>query len=264
MALSKEIAPILPYLRRYARALTGSQQQGDDYVVETLESLVADPRSFPSDLPTRVGLYRIFTRAWSSSPDHRARSTEELSASPGQNSLNLLTPRSRQAFLLRAVEGFSIEEVAKILDVTEDDVHSLTSEAGKEIAQHVATDVLIIEDNETIASDIEALVRELGHRLTGIARTHREAVALSHEKTPGLILADIELADGSSGLDAVNEMLRSFTVPVIFITALPERFLTGERPEPAFLITKPYKVEAVKATISQALFFDQKAKRKTA
>jgi DNA-directed RNA polymerase specialized sigma24 family protein len=265
MALSKEIAPILPYLRRFARALTGSQQEGDDYVIKTLEALVADPGSFPSDMSTRVGLYRVFMRAWSSSPVDASRSfDEELSWSPGQKSVSLLTPRSRQAFLLRTVEGFSIEEVAKILDVTEGDVLSLTSEAGKEIAQHVATDVLIIEDNETIASDIEALVRELGHRLTGIARTHREAVALSQRKTPGLILADIELADGSSGLDAVNEMLRSFTVPVIFITALPERFLTGERPEPAFLITKPYKVEAVKATISQALFFERKAKRRSA
>ena len=72
---------------------------------------------------------------------------------------------------------------------------------------------------------------------------------------PGLILADIQLADGSSGLDAVNELLRTFEVPVIFITAYPERFLTGERPEPTYLITKPFLPETVQATIGQALFF---------
>jgi CheY-like chemotaxis protein len=74
-----------------------------------------------------------------------------------------------------------------------------------------------------------------------------------------MVLADIQLADGSSGLDAVNEMLTSFSVPVIFITAYPERLLTGERPEPAFLITKPFQPETVKAVISQALFFERYA-----
>ena len=42
---------------------------------------------------------------------------------------------------------------------------------------------------------------------------------------------------------------------MIFITSFPERLLTGERPEPTFLITKPYDPNAIKATVSQALFF---------
>jgi DNA-directed RNA polymerase specialized sigma24 family protein len=262
MALSSEIAPILPFLRRYARALCGSQQTGDSYVVATLEALVADPKSFPAGMPTRAGLYRVFTSHWSSYPTSDVRSTDE--ELPGQRNLNLLTPRSRQAFLLKTVEGFPIEEVAKILDVSESDVLSLIADAGKEIAQHVATDVLIIEDDPTIAADIDALVREIGHHVAGVARTRDEAIALAKRKTPGLILADIELADHSSGLDAVNEILTSVSVPVIFITALPERLLTGDRPEPTFLITKPYRIDAVKATISQALFFDRKAVRQTA
>jgi len=121
--------------------------------------------------------------------------------------------------------------------------------------------VLIIEDESLIAQDIEFIARDLGHRVIGVARTHREALELAKRQQPGLILADIQLADGSSGLNAVNEMLESFDAPVIFITAFPERLLTGERPEPAFLISKPYKVDTVKATISQALFFERKASR---
>jgi CheY-like chemotaxis protein len=74
-----------------------------------------------------------------------------------------------------------------------------------------------------------------------------------------MVLADIQLADGSSGIDAVNDILTTFKLPVIFITAYPERLLTGERPEPTFLITKPFQPEIVKAVISQALFFDAKA-----
>ena len=121
--------------------------------------------------------------------------------------------------------------------------------------------MLIIEDETFIAMDLEGLVESLGHRVLGVARTHSEAVTLAKTKRPGLILADIQLADGSSGLDAVNELLRSFEVPVIFITAYPERFLTGERPEPAFLIAKPFQPATVSAVISQALFFERKARR---
>ena len=46
---------------------------------------------------------------------------------------------------------------------------------------------------------------------------------------------------------------------MIFITAYPDRFLTGERPEPAFLITKPFQPDMVKAIVSQALFFERRA-----
>ena len=65
-------------------------------------------------------------------------------------------------------------------------------------------------------------------------------------------MADVRLADGSSGVHAVNEILRTFSVPVILITV----FLTGTKPEPTFLIRKPYNPQEVKAVISQVLFFD--------
>ena len=55
--------------------------------------------------------------------------------------------------------------------------------------------------------------------------------------------------------DAVDDILKIETVPVIFITAYPERLLTGDRPEPTYLITKPFKEESVRAAIAQALFF---------
>jgi CheY-like chemotaxis protein len=103
--------------------------------------------------------------------------------------------------------------------------------------------------------DLETLVKGLGHKVSGVARTHREAIAEVRKTRPGLVLADIHLADGSSGLEAVNEILLGFDVPVIFITAFPERLLTGERPEPTFLITKPFEANTVRALISQALFF---------
>jgi len=260
MNISREIAPHLPYLRRFARALCGSQKSGDAYVVATLEALVADIDAFPANMSAKVGLYHLFMASWTSiALNVDDRPDDEVS--PAQRNVSLLTPRSRQAFLLRTVEGFSIEDVADILSVTPQEVETLIEQAGREIAERVATDVLIIEDEALIAQDIEFIARDLGHQVIGIARTHKEAVELARGKRPGLILADIQLADGSSGLNAVNEMLQTFDCPVIFITAFPERLLTGERPEPAFLISKPYKVDTVKATISQALFFERKASR---
>ncbi len=260
MNISREIAPHLPYLRRFARALCGSQKGGDAYVVATLEALIADIDAFPANLSAKVGLYHLFMASWSSIPVNvEDRANDEISAA--ERNVSLLTPRSRQAFLLRTVEGFSIEDVAAILAITPPEVEALIAEAGREIAERVATDVLIVEDEALIAQDIEFIARDLGHEVIGVARTHKEAVELAKTRQPGLILADIQLADGSSGLNAVNEILETFDCPVIFITAFPERLLTGERPEPAFLISKPYKVDTVKATISQALFFERKASR---
>jgi DNA-directed RNA polymerase specialized sigma24 family protein len=264
MSISKEIAPELPYLRRFARALCGSQTSGDAYVIAALEALIEDPSIFPRDMPTRPALYHVFLRLWSSTPVNKQTAPPAPDRRAPERNLELLTPLSRQAFLLRTVEGFTANEVAAILALKEADVHSLLDAAAHEIAQQVATDILIIEDEPIIALDLEAIVQELGHRVVGIARTRKEAVALIGEHQPSLVLADIQLADGSSGLDAVNEILASLDVAVIFITAYPERFLTGDRPEPAFLLTKPFEPDTVKAAISQALFFDRKAGRKAA
>jgi CheY-like chemotaxis protein len=265
MTIAADIAPHLPYLRRFARALSGTQAGGDSYVVATLEALVADPSSFPRDMPARVGLYQVFLKLWSSMPVNMSPVIRpQFRPGPVERNLEALTPRPRQAFLLRTVEGFSLEDCATILGVNEAGAMALIEQAGREIAEQVATDVLIIEDEPIIALDIETLVQELGHSVTGIARTHKEAVALVAQKRPGLVLADIQLADGSSGLEAVAEILQSIDLPVIFITAYPERLLTGDRPEPAFLITKPFQPEAVKAAISQALFFGRRSERKVA
>jgi len=260
LSTSRAVVQHLPFLRRYARALSGSQTSGDAYVAATLESLIADPKALESSPNQRVTLYRLFTKIWNSiTLNGKADSTAVPNLAPEQH-ITQITPRPRQAFLLVALEGFSEDEAAQILDCDLPTLRGLVEESGRELAAEIATDVLIIEDETFIAMDIEALVESLGHRVIGVARTHSEAVALARQKRPGLILADIQLADGSSGLDAVNELLASFEVPVIFITAYPERFLTGQRPEPAFLIAKPFQLAVVSAVASQALFFGRKAR----
>ncbi len=261
MLKSQAVAQYLPFLRRYARALTGNQSSGDAYVGATLEALIEDPDVIDATGGPRVALYKLFTKIWNSVGLNSEGTPIDDDMAADQR-LASLTPQPRQAFLLVALEGFSEEDAAKILDVDVAALRSLVEESGRELAAEIATDVLIIEDETFIAMDLESLVESLGHRVLGVARTHGEAVELAKKKTPGLILADIQLADGSSGLDAVNELLRTFEVPVIFITAYPERFLTGERPEPAFLIAKPFQPAMVSAIASQALFFSRNAKRR--
>jgi DNA-directed RNA polymerase specialized sigma24 family protein/CheY-like chemotaxis protein len=258
VSTSQAVLQHLPFLRRYARALTGNQASGDAYVAATLESLIASPSVLAEGSNSRVSLYRLFTKIWNSLPVNGKAEAGAVEF-PSEQHITQITPRPRQAFLLVALEGFSEEDAAEILDCDLATLRGLVEESGRELAAEIATDVLIIEDETFIAMDIEALVESLGHNVIGIARTHSEAIALAKQKRPGLILADIQLADGSSGLDAVNELLGSLEVPVIFITAYPERFLTGQRPEPAFLIAKPFQLAVVSAVVSQALFFGRKA-----
>ena len=258
MSLGQKIAPHLPFLRRYARALTGSQQHGDNYVRAALEAIVEAPDDFPADVDVRVGLYRTFQVIWNSTHyDELAETDSELEREAVANArLSRITPLSRQALLLTAMEGFTVSDTAYLIETSPEEVDSLVADAIAEIDRQTQTDVLIIEDEPIIAMDLETIVRDLGHNVSGVAVTRDEAVAQAHAHRPGLVLADIQLADDSSGIDAVKDILSEFAVPVIFITAFPERLLTGERPEPTFLITKPFQRSTVKAAISQALFFN--------
>ena len=266
MTIAQSILPHLPYLRRFARSLTGKQESGDAYVATVLETLIADPGSFSSEVPPRLALYRLFLQVWNSVHLNATAETPDASGPIAMASrrLDCITPLPRQAFLLVSMEGFTSEDAATVLGVTRREVQALLDEAGRELAEQVATRVLIIEDEPLIAMDLESLVTSIGHVVQGVARTRKEALDAFKKNPPGLVLADIQLADGSSGLDAVNDILRDAEVPVIFITAYPEQLLTGQRPEPTFLISKPFQHETVKAVISQALFFDMKAKGRAA
>jgi DNA-directed RNA polymerase specialized sigma24 family protein len=249
----------VPYLRRFARALTGSQTLGDACVVAAIERILAGKAG---SIPARIALYRSVLAevdALEARPITASVPSSQV-VDPVQRNLAALTPVGRQAFLLVAMEEFSVQDAALVLEMSPDEVSALLEDANQDIAAQIATDVVIIEDEPLIAMDLEQLVQDLGHRVVRIARTERQAIDAVRQTRPGLVLADIQLADGSSGLDAVNEFLQIFSVPVIFVTAFPERLLTGAKPEPTFLVSKPFQADALKAAISQALFFDLRSR----
>ncbi|MBB4198488.1 response regulator [Rhodoblastus sphagnicola] len=266
MSLAALVGPQLPFLRRYARALSGGQASGDAYVVAMLEALVEDPTLFDSDCEARVATYRAFSRIWNALPLNSAAvaARGREAGAPAERRVEGLTPLPRQAFLLTAVEGFTCEQAARVLERSLADLSQLIEVAGREIGEQVATTVLIVEDEPIIALDLESIMKGLGHQVCGNARTRAEAVEMAERLRPGLVLADIRLADGSSGLEAVDEILKFLAAPVIFITAYPETLLTGQRPEPTFLIAKPFEEAMVRAVVSQALFFDARAGREPA
>lgn len=249
------VAANLPYLRRYARALTGNQDTGDRYAAATLEAILEDTRVLSGSTPPKIALFRAFHLVWSSAGAPLGSPDSDMSRR-AQDHMATLTPNTREALLLHAIEGFRHDEIGLIMGFTATQAEELVQIAKQEMANSVAGSVLIIEDEAIIAMDIQMIVAEIGHRVTGIARTRAAAVDLAAKDRPDLILADIQLADQSSGIDAVNDILRQFDdIPVIFITAFPERLLTGTKPEPAFLIAKPYSEAQVRSAVSQAMFF---------
>jgi CheY-like chemotaxis protein len=264
MSMSQTLAPHLPYLRRYARALTGSQSSGDAHVRAALTALLEGDQSLTEGVPPRVGLYRLFHAIWQSGAEHFDETSQTSGQAAGgktpESRLKSLSASKRAALLLTAVEAFSLEEAAFIIDESPEEVEAAILGAQKTIDTQLASKVLIIEDEPIIALDLENLVTELGHKVVAIAATKDDAVAKAKSERPGLVLADINLGEGGSGIDAVSEILASFDIPVIFITAYPEKLLTGERPEPTYLIAKPFLPETVQATVGQALFFHPVAK----
>lgn len=231
-----DLVRALPYARRYARALTGTQAAGDQLVASALKQVLAQE----PDAEPRLALYRETARLWEGQ-NGRANETGSL-ARP-----------QRQLLLLVSLEELPVEKAAAVVGVTTADAETLLAEARDRLRDASATDVLIIEDEPIIAMDLEELVQSCGHRIVGVAATERDAIDIAKRTRPGLILADINLGAGGDGTSAVARIMQSHYAPVIFVTAYPERLLTGEAVEPAFVITKPFDPMTLAVATYQAV-----------
>ena len=226
----------LPFLRRYARAVTGHAAQGDRAVEHMLETLLD---AAPAQV-TRVSLFAALDKA----------------LVPGRETGNA---RARRALLLTAMEGFSLPDAAAVLGASPQDISGLIEAAERSHAAAGSCRVCIIEDEPLIGASLSQIVQSLGHTVTGVIASAKEAVRHALAEKPNLLIADIHLADGSQGTDAVAEIRRTLPIPAIFITAFPERLLTGRPGEPTFLVPKPFKPAHVRAVITQAVSFGRAA-----
>ncbi|WP_431285933.1 response regulator [Humitalea sp. 24SJ18S-53] len=226
------VVAALPFGRRYARALTGSQASGDAIVADAL-------RQGLPPLPGSLGLFAAITRL---------TPTDALDTTPGA-----LSTAGRQLLLLTALEGLSVLDAAQVVGLDPAEAVAVLEAARAALRTITATDVLIIEDEPVIAMDLRMLVESCGHRVTGIAATEAQAVRLAAAHPTGLILADVNLGRGGDGINAVRRILQSVQVPVIFVTAYPERLLTAGEVEPAFIMSKPFDPIALAISTYQAV-----------
>ena len=236
----------LPYARRYARALLGSQERGDAVVASALRAALADVPPDASDAGIRAALYLAISddvRRAASSDDAAAPAIADEGISLLQRMLLLLTVLEEQP--LAAAAAACRREV----EVAERELRA----ARDGLRANAAARVLIIEDEPIIALDIQDLVERCGHSVVGIAATESEAVQIARAERPSLVLADINLGAGGDGATAVARILRDVTAPVIFVTAFPERLLTGDAVEPAFVITKPFDPTTLAVATYQAV-----------
>ncbi|HYZ30761.1 MAG TPA: response regulator [Crenalkalicoccus sp.] len=235
----------LPYARRYARALLGSQEAGDALVAGALrEVLAASPaEGLASDAGARTALYAAIGDLAEAAP---------RPATP-QAQAQEISQLQRRLLLLTALEGQTLTAAAAACHVA-----PATAELELRLARDVLKDgasarVLIIEDEPIIALDIQELVERCGHSVVGIAASETQAVSIARQERPSLVLADINLGAGGDGTHAVARLLRHVSAPVIFVTAHPERLLTGDAVEPAFVITKPFDPTTLAVATFQAV-----------
>ena len=251
--MSEAITRTLPFLRRYARAVTGSQKRGDEWVRLCAEVALQQPELIAKADDTKLGVFTLF---------HRLRQPfGSLEEGGGNNtvsgrlkeSLTDMAPLQRQVLLLTVLEGFTVQDAARILDINPESAERSLEEARRELQRVAAVRVLVIEDEAVIALDVADIVRNAGHQVVGIAATEKTAIELAKQHSPHLVLADIQLRGSDSGISAVNQIMKSMSVPVIFVTGYPERLLTGKQVEPAFVISKPFDPDLLRAAIAQAL-----------
>lgn len=254
--LSEAISATLPFLRRYARALTGSQQRGDEWVRLCAEVVLQQRDLVTEESDTKLGVFKLFHRLRLpfGSLEEKESDAEAAGVSGRlKETLTDLVPMQRQMLLLTVLEGFTVEDAAEILGITIEAAESALRQAREELQRVASVKVLVIEDEAVIALDVAKIVRSAGHQVVGIAATEKAAIDLAQKHSPHLVLCDIQLKGADNGIVAAREILKSIDVPVIFVTGFPERLLTGTGVEPAFVITKPFDPDLLRAAISQAL-----------
>lgn len=255
-SLSEQLLMTLPFLRRYARALTGSQSHGDEWVRLCVEVLLQQPALVRDRARSRVEIFRLFHklqlpfRALDKGQGAGGPASLPDRQHPGRQGISDV---QRKVLLLTMLEDFSIEQTAEILDLAPHEAEAALDAAREALRQGMPARVLVIEDESVIALNVAQIVRSAGHQVIGIAASEKSAIDLAEKHTPDLVIADVQLRGEDDGRAAVREILKSLSVPVIFVTGFPERLLTGQGIEPTFVVTKPFAPDHLKTAISQAL-----------
>ena len=111
--------------------------------------------------------------------------------------------------------------------------------------------ILVVEDESIVAQDIQSTIKNIGHEVAGWATSAEEAVALTDETRPDVVLMDIRLGGDDDGIVAAEQIRQHFDVPVIFLTAFAdeETLARAKLAGPFGYIVKPFDDSDLRAAI---------------
>jgi len=245
---SGTISEQLSALRRYAGFLTGSDADGDTLVTAMLRRVLEGEVTLDAQAGLRIALFRALHDVWVPS----AATDEEGRRGHGTFPPRM-SPLERAALSLVRLEGFFAREAAYVLRMDVGEVERRLDRAERKLENALPRRILIVEDDLVLGMNLQELVASLGHRPIGPIATGGEAVRIAMREKPALILSDIKLRDGISGIEAVREIRHAMDIPVIYVTGFPHR-LHDRRLEPAsYVVPKPYSDSLMKSFITSTL-----------
>ncbi|MBY5951342.1 MAG: response regulator [Cyclobacteriaceae bacterium] len=113
------------------------------------------------------------------------------------------------------------------------------------------TRILIVEDDMIIAANISLQLSKLGYEVTGIESRGEDAVNHAIENHPDIILMDIQLKGGMTGIDAAKKIQEKTAIPLIYLTANSDEasFQKAKETKPYAFISKPFNKLNLERTI---------------
>ena len=102
--------------------------------------------------------------------------------------------------------------------------------------------ILIVEDEQIVAADIQSILERSGYRVVGIAARAEEACDLAAACVPDLVLMDIRISGSVDGIEAARLIRRANDVPIVFLTAYTDHETLSRAKDigPYGYIVKPF------------------------
>jgi two-component system response regulator LytT len=120
--------------------------------------------------------------------------------------------------------------------------------------------VLVVEDENIVAKDIQQSLLKMGYKVIGTASSGEKAKEILKENQPDIILMDIMLKGNMSGIDTAEYVKDIYDLPVIFLTAYADENTLSKAKitEPYGYILKPFKEIDLHTSIEMALYKHKK------
>lgn len=247
---ARQLNEHLPYLRRYARALTGSIHDGDDLVMRCVEAAMLAPTRFGVPDRSRAALYALLHLLFDTNGEGRPSSSPH----PIERALATLPEPERRLYLLTTLERLTMAEAARVMVMPPEKAIEAVRRARDALRERMTARVLVVEDNPVIALDLQTVVADMGHEVCGTAAGEKQALALAEETKPTLALMDIRLAAGDDGIAVARQMRERLGLKVIFVTAFASELERQRLEHLGTVVQKPFSAQDIRDAISRMVF----------